>query len=53
MGTGGFLCELKMRICHFKMEILRILTQLILRVITPQPSRTGAAVKQHNWEWAK
>lgn len=53
MGTGGFLPEFKMCIFHFEMEILRILTQLILRVITPQPSRTGAAVKQQNWEWAK
>lgn len=48
MGTGGFLCEFKMCIFHFEMEIPRILTGLILRVIISQPSRTGAAVKQQN-----
>lgn len=42
-----------MCIFHFEMGILRILTWLMLRVLTPQPLRTGASVKQQNWEWAK
>lgn len=45
MGTGGFLCEFKMHIFHFEMEILRILARLILRVLKPQSLRTGAPVK--------
>lgn len=53
MGPGGFLCEFKMCIFHFEMEILRILARLILRILTPQPLKTGAPVKQQNWEWEK
>lgn len=53
MGARSFLPEFKMCTFYFEMEILRILTQLILRVITPEPSRTVAAVEQQNWEWAK